>query len=153
MLAGFSHFKTHGRRFRRLAVVVFALNLVSVASVAQQNIAPTDQQIDAIFERFNGELPGCAVGVIQDGTTVFSKGYGLANIEHSVPITPQTMFYMASLSKQFTALAVLLLEQDGMLQLTDSVRETIPELPSYADDVTIYHLLTHTSGIRVSVIR
>jgi CubicO group peptidase (beta-lactamase class C family) len=104
--------------------------------------------VDAIFSAFNATTPGCALGVAKNGTPVFSKGYGMADLEHAVPITPKSMFYMASVSKQFTALTVLMLARENRLALTDSVRKYVPELPAYADRITLYHLLTHTSGVR-----
>jgi CubicO group peptidase (beta-lactamase class C family) len=112
---------------------------------------PEDQsaaaKVDALFN-FNDTTPGCAVGIEQNGKTLLSKGYGMADLAHGTPITPQSTFYMASVSKQFTAMTILLLAEKGRLRLTDSVRKFIPELPRYADTITIYQLLTHTSGIR-----
>ncbi|HWE46121.1 MAG TPA: serine hydrolase [Caulobacteraceae bacterium] len=105
-------------------------------------------RIDATFSAFNRTTPGCAVGVEQNGKSLFAKGYGMADLEHGIPITPKTMFYMASVSKQFTALTVLTLAKENKLALTDSVRKYVPELPAYADKITIYELLTHTSGLR-----
>jgi CubicO group peptidase (beta-lactamase class C family) len=79
---------------------------------------------------------------------VFQKGYGSANLEHDVPITPGSIFHVASVSKQFTAAAVMLLERDGRLSLDDDVRLYVPELPDFGHRITIRHLLTHTSGLR-----
>jgi CubicO group peptidase (beta-lactamase class C family) len=135
----------------KAAIVTFlVVSLISPELSAQPNDQTAATKIDALFNNFNVPipLPGCAVGVEQGGKTLFSKGYGLADLEHNVPLTPQSMFYMASVSKQFTALTILLLAEDGKLQLTDSVRKFIPELPAYANGITIYQLLTHTSGIR-----
>jgi CubicO group peptidase (beta-lactamase class C family) len=105
-------------------------------------------RIDKIFESFSSKSPGCSVGVSQNGKTVFQKSYGMADLEHDIPLTPESTFYMASVSKQFTAMSVLLLAEDGKIQLNDSIRKTIPELPDYANRITLYHLLTHTSGVR-----
>ncbi len=131
--------------------VVAAFLVISLTS-SQPFAQPIDQdaaaKIDPLFKQFNNTSPGCAVGVEQNGKTLFSKGYGLADLEHDIPLTPQSVFYMASVSKQFTALTILLLADDGKLQLTDSIRKFIPELPDYANGVTIYQLLTHTSGVR-----
>jgi CubicO group peptidase (beta-lactamase class C family) len=88
------------------------------------------------------------VAVIQHGKLVYEKGYGLANLEYDVPVTPQTIYHVASVSKQFTAMAVVLLEQDGKLSLEDDVHKYLPELPDYGHAVTIRQLLQHTSGIR-----
>jgi CubicO group peptidase (beta-lactamase class C family) len=111
--------------------------------------SPALPEIDAAFAQFgaNGS-PGCAVSVVKDGVLIHSKGYGLADLEHNVALTPQSRFYIASLSKQFTAMAVLMAAEAGKLSLDDSIRKTIPELPAYMDVVTLRHLLHHTSGVR-----
>ena len=105
-------------------------------------------KIEAIFRDVRSDTPGCAVGVVRDGETVFAKGYGLACLEHGAPITPATRFYLASVSKQVTAFAVLLAAEAGRLELDDPVRTHIAELPRCMDGVTLRHLLTHTGGVR-----
>jgi CubicO group peptidase (beta-lactamase class C family) len=136
----------------RVAIVSAVIAAVWSSGAVAAPPAPPAQtpeaRIDATFQAFTGTTPGCAVGVEQDGKPLFAKGYGMADLEHGVPITPKTMFYMASVSKQFTALTVLMLAKENKLALTDSVRKYIPELPAYADKITIYELLTHTSGVR-----
>lgn len=108
--------------------------------------------VDAIFADLTRPgSPGCALGVYRDGRIIYAKGYGLANIEENVPITPQTIFDVGSISKQFTAASILLLEKQGRLRLDDDVRKYIPELPDYSQGrqpITILHLLNHTSGLR-----
>jgi CubicO group peptidase (beta-lactamase class C family) len=113
--------------------------------------APADaaQQVDAVFAPWSSlESPGCAVGVAQDGLVVLSRAYGMADLEHDVPNTPATIFEAGSISKQFTAAAVLLLELDGTLSLDDDVRKYVPEVPDLGRTITLRHLLTHTSGLR-----
>jgi CubicO group peptidase (beta-lactamase class C family) len=106
-------------------------------------------KVDAVFASFNKpDSPGCAVSVMKDGAIVHAHGYGLANLETGTPITPASIFSIASISKQFTAMAVVLLARDGKLSLDDPVRKYVPELPEVAAAVTIRHLLTHTSGLR-----
>jgi CubicO group peptidase (beta-lactamase class C family) len=106
-------------------------------------------KIDPIFASYaSGHVPGCAVGVYRAGETLFAKGYGYADLEHDVPITDSTVFYIASVSKQFTAAAVLLLAGEGKLSLDDDVRKYVPELPDYGKPITLRHLLHHTSGVR-----
>ncbi|HEY7368285.1 MAG TPA: serine hydrolase domain-containing protein, partial [Thermoanaerobaculia bacterium] len=106
-------------------------------------------KVDAIFAPLaDGKSPGCAVAVIQDGAIAYEKGYGLASLEFGVPIAPDTIFDIGSVSKQFTAATVIRLAQDGKLSLDDDVRQWIPELPPYRPTVTIRHLFHHTSGIR-----
>jgi CubicO group peptidase (beta-lactamase class C family) len=92
--------------------------------------------------------PGCAIGVVEAGETLFAGGRGLASLEHGAPITPASRFYLASVSKQVTALATLLAAESGALDLDGSVRRIISELPAYMDNVTVRHLLTHTGGVR-----
>ena len=88
------------------------------------------------------------MGVVRDGHLVFSRGYGMANLEHHIALTSRSVFRIGSVSKQFTAAAIALLAQDGALSLDDDVRRFLPELPEYDRPVTIRHLLNHTSGIR-----
>lgn len=92
--------------------------------------------------------PGFAVGVVMDGQLVYAQGFGLANIEYRAPITPRSPFYIASVSKQFTAACAALLVERGQLQLTDDIRKYLPELPDYGHRITVDHLLHHTSGVR-----
>ena len=118
------------------------------AAFAPTQAAPPGP-IDGIFKEFvTGQSPGCAVGATRGGAPLAAKAYGMADLEHGVPLTPQSVFYMASVSKQFAALAILLLERDGKLRLEDRVRTHIPELPAYTDAITIRQLLHHTSGLR-----
>jgi len=125
---------------RALILCLLTFNL----SFAQE----LDSKIDAIFERFNSKTPGCAVGIAQDGKVLFAKAYGMADLKKNVPLSTKSAFYMASVSKQFAAMSILLLAEDGRLQTSDSIRKTIPVLPEYANGITLYQLLTHTSGIR-----
>ncbi|MBP1635075.1 MAG: beta-lactamase, partial [Acidobacteria bacterium] len=106
-------------------------------------------KVDEVFAAFTkAPSPGCALAVYRDGEIAYARGYGLASLEHSVPITPTTVFDIGSTSKQFTAFSILLLERDGRLSLDDEVQRFIPELPRYQRPVTVRHLLQHTSGLR-----
>lgn len=95
-----------------------------------------------------GDAPGVAVSIMKDGEVVFSSGEGLANLEHNVPITPNTVFRVASVSKQFTAFSVLLLVSEGQLSLDDDIRTYFPELVDTGEMITVRHLLDHLSGLR-----
>lgn len=107
------------------------------------------EQIDALFAQWNkSDSPGCALAVIKDGQIVYKRGYGMADLEHNVPISAQTVFDVGSMSKQFTAACILILEQQGKLSVNDDIRKYLPELPKYDPPVTIRHLLHHTSGIQ-----
>jgi len=110
---------------------------------------PAPASIDSIFARYDHtNTPGCAVGVYRGDRMVFGRGYGMADLNQGVPIGTNTVFYIASTSKQFAAASIALLEEAGKLSLRDPVRKWIPELPDYAQPITIAHLVHHTSGIR-----
>lgn len=119
---------------------------VDNAAPIQQNRLETD--LDADFASFLPTGPGCAVGIAIAGTKPFIRAYGMADLEHRVPITADSVFETGSLAKQFTAAAMLLLVQDGKLRLDDDIRRYLPEMPDYGTPITIRHLLTHTSGLR-----
>jgi CubicO group peptidase (beta-lactamase class C family) len=105
--------------------------------------------VDEVFEDLTkAGSPGCALGVYRDGRMLYEKGYGLANIEENVAITPRSVFDIGSTSKQFSASSILLLEKQGQLSVNDDVRKYVPELPDYGQKITILHLLNHTSGLR-----
>jgi CubicO group peptidase (beta-lactamase class C family) len=131
------------------SVIVVVLALAATGS-AQVISAPADAagKVDRIFAEFKPNGPGCAVGATIDGATVLSAGYGMADLEHNVPITPASIFEAGSVSKQFTAGAVLLLAQQGKLSLDDPIRKYIPEVPDYGTPITIRHMINHTSGLR-----
>lgn len=107
------------------------------------------EAIDKIFANYDGmDRPGASIAVVQDGSVTFAKGYGAANLEYQVPNTAQTIFHVASVSKQFTCFAILLLAEEGKLSLDDEVREYLDWVPEFEHKVTIRHLIHHTSGIR-----
>ncbi len=130
-------------------VVLAGISLVSCQG-RQQALSPdVAKQVDKIFEKWDRpDSPGCALGIYKDGQIVYKRGYGMANLNDDVPITPATVFHVASMSKQFTAASILLLAQQGRLSLDDDVHKYIPELPDLGEHVTLRHLLHHTSGIR-----
>lgn len=106
-------------------------------------------RVDELFAEWNRrDSPGCSVGVNRNGVSVFERGYGMANLELGVPITPASVFHVASISKPFTAMSILLLVQRGNLSLDDEVWKHVPEWKDRENRVTIRHLLTHTSGLR-----
>ncbi len=110
---------------------------------------PDPKAIDAIFSKYDHTaVPGCAVGVFRNGQTIFGRGYGMADLNQGVPITTSTVFYIASTSKQFAAMSTALLAEQGKISLDDPVRKWVPELPAFADKVTIRNLVHHTSGFR-----
>ena len=129
------------------ATVVFVLPRLAPAQVvASDSVGAVVDRVFASFAR--SDAPGCAVGVYKNGQVAFAKGYGSANLEYNVPITPSTPFIVGSVSKQFTAAAITLLAEQGKLSFNDDVRKYIPELPDYGKKVTIGHMVHHTSGMR-----
>src|SRR5258706_6639285 len=105
-------------------------------------------EVDRIFAAFNTHTPGCAVGVSDHGTVALRAGYGMADLERRVPVYADTVFESGSVAKQFTAMAILLLAQQGKISLDDPVRKYLPELPDYGASLTIRHVLSHVSGLR-----
>ena len=131
----------------RAALAVFAAASLAFVGVRSADVA--DARVDTVFERWNSpSTPGCAVGAAVAGTPVLAKAYGMADLEHDAKITPDTIFEAGSVSKQFTAAAVLLLAREGKLSIDDPVRKYIRELPDYGVPLTIRHMLNHTSGLR-----
>ena len=133
-----------------VCLAIAFLFLASPAAVAQDAWSPElAAKVDKLFERMDKPTsPGCAVAVVRDGRVVHTRGYGMANLDHDIVITPSTVFHVASVSKQFTAAAILLLAREGKLSLDDDVRKHIPELPDFGTTITIRHLVHHTSGLR-----
>ena len=128
-----------------------SLALCLLVSASGTAVLPpeVESNLDHIFAPWNQpHAPGCAVGVFRHGQTVYARGFGVADLENNAAITPDTPFDIGSISKQFTATAIVLLAQRGKLSLDDDVRKFIPEFPSYGRTITLRHLIHHTSGIR-----
>lgn len=116
---------------------------------AQSPVEELSARADSLFAELDRiDSPGASVAVFRDGEIVFSKGYGAANLEYDAPVTPETMFHVASVSKQFTAFGAVLLAQQGKLSLDDDIRKHLPEVPDFGTPITIRHLIHHTSGLR-----
>lgn len=123
--------------------------LISHALAAQSADTSVRARVDRVFAAYDRtDSPGCTLGVYRDGRTEYARGYGMANLELGVALSPQSVFDIGSTSKQFTATSVLLLARQGKLSLDDDIRKYIPELPNYGKTITIRHILTHTSGLR-----
>lgn len=122
--------------------------LFASAATLPASAATPAESIDAELTRlFPAQLPGAAVLVVKDGVTLLNKGYGLANVELNVPIKPDSVFYAASVGKQFTAAAIMKLVEDGKLTVQTPIRQYFPNVPAAWNDITVEHLLHHTSGI------
>src|ERR1044071_5055448 len=138
---------------KHLLFVFTVVALLSSSTLAQvpdkdKVIAGAERAFEKVTKAYVSPAPGCAAAVSLNGETVFEKAYGIADLEHDVPNTTQTIFESGSVAKQFTAAALVLLQLDGKLSLDDPVRKYIPELPDYGVPLTIRHLLNHTSGLR-----
>ena len=130
-------------------ILFFLIVLFNYKLNAQTISKEKIEQIDSLFKEWDkANSPGCVIGIIKDGKFIYQRGYGIANLDHGIQISPNTTFDIASMSKQFTATAIILLQQQGKLSLDDSVRKYIPELPSYDKIITIRQMLNHTSGLR-----
>ena len=130
--------------FKAAVTAVLILILFSIL-VADEKTAKVDQ----LFSRWGKtNSPGCALAIIQDGRVIYKQGYGMASLEHSIPISPGSVFYIGSCSKQFVAMCIALLSAEGKLSLDDDIRKYIPEMPDYGIPLTVRHLIHHTSGLR-----
>jgi CubicO group peptidase (beta-lactamase class C family) len=126
--------------------LVFVLFLMTSGYARADSLT---EKVDKLFASWDKpDTPGCALGIIQDGRLIYARGYGMANLEYNIPITPKSIFRIGSTSKQFTAMCMALLEEEGKLSLDDSLRKFLPQMPEYAEEITIRHLIHHTSGIR-----
>src|ERR1700757_4949912 len=135
---------------RQAAARILAVLVVSSVAASAANAQDKKrQEVDGVFADVSKPgSPGCALAVARDGRIIYEKGYGLANIEENVAITPRTVFDIGSTSKQFTAASILLLEKQGKLSIQDDIHKYLPEIPDYGHTITIRHLLNHTSGLR-----
>ncbi len=130
---------------KRCIPILLALT-TALPVFSQQSIF---EQVDALFAEWDREdSPGCALAIVRDGRILYTKGYGMADLEHGVPISPQSVFYAGSVSKQFVATCMLLLQEEGKLDIDDDVRKYVPELPDYGHTIRLRHLLHHISGLR-----
>lgn len=131
-----------------LAVLALFLSF-NALPVTGQFSDPGHDQIDSLFSHYDRPgSPGCAVCVVRDGEVIFSAGYGYANLDNNIPITPQSRFMIASVSKQFSAAALLMLEQEGRLDLDEDIRPLIPGMEQFPEALTARQLIHHTSGLR-----
>ena len=133
------------KRLASIALLVFPVFVQPLFAQAEDH----SQQVDQIFAEFvRPGSPGCSLGVIRDGQFVYRNAYGEASLELGVPLSPESVFYVGSISKQFTAASVVLAAEQGFLSLDDDVRKYIPELPDYGHTITLREMLNQTSGFR-----
>ena len=138
---------TAPRSTRRLAVSALGICLLLATGC---DVRPRDNaKVDQLFAQWDrADSPGAAVVVVKDGAVVYQHGYGCADLEHRIPITPQTLFDVASVAKQFTGLSVAMLVQQGKLSLDDDIHKHLPDVPDFGKPITINNLVHHTSGLR-----
>ena len=135
--------------FRTTALALTLGATVALGTASMRAQASQSALVDEIFKEFSTPgSPGCTAGAYQGARVVHRGAYGMANLDHDVRLSPSSVFHVASVSKQFTAAAILLLAADGKLSLDDEVRKFIPELPDFGQRITIRQLAHHTSGIR-----
>jgi CubicO group peptidase (beta-lactamase class C family) len=122
--------------------------LLPCSLVAQTLPDSMTRKIDSVFRSYTATTPGCAVAVVKNGEVIFQKGYGMANLEYAIPVSPNTIFHIASESKQYVAFCMLLLEKEGKISIDDDIRKHLDYIPDFGQKITIRHLIHHTSGLR-----
>jgi CubicO group peptidase (beta-lactamase class C family) len=136
-----------GTRIALLSTLLIFLTFNRVS--AQVLPDSTIQKINNFFTKWNNSYsPGCAMGIVRNDSLIFANGYGMANLEYGIPNTPETIFHMASVSKQFTAYSLMLLVKEGKIKLDDDIRKYLPWFPDLKVKISVHNLLNHTSGIR-----
>ena len=129
---------------KKLSLIVILISFASFSVNA--NMSDLSEKIDLLFDD-RSQKPGCAVGLVENGEYIHSKGYGLANLEHEIPIGMDTIFRIGSVSKQFTTMAIAILEEKDELSFEDEMKVHIPDLVDYGEKVTINHMIHHFSGL------
>lgn len=139
---------TYSKSVLRAFLALLVLGCTFACQMKERDTS-MENAIDGIFSEYNAsDKPGAAVAVVHRGEIVFKKGYGSAHLEYDIPVTPETIFHVASVSKQFTVFALLLLAEEGKLSLDDPIQKYVPEVPDFGNEITLRHLATHTSGLR-----
>jgi CubicO group peptidase (beta-lactamase class C family) len=131
-------------------IVVISILITGLISACKREAKDSQpfETVDNLFTEWNNtHSPGCALAIIKDGKILYEHGYGMADLEHDIPVSPNSVFNIASVSKQFVAMCLLLLEEEGKLSLEDNIRKYLPEFPEYNSPITIKNLIFHTSGI------
>ena len=137
------------RPLSRHTLVLTTFVIAALGGCKQPSSGPSSTLVDQFFAEYNNpRSPGCSVAISRNGAIVYEHGYGMADLEWNIPITPTTVMGAASISKQFTAMSILLLAQSGKLSLDDDLSKYVPDWADHEHHVTLRHLLTHTSGLR-----
>nr|WP_319512665.1 serine hydrolase domain-containing protein [uncultured Draconibacterium sp.] len=136
-----------------IIIISLCLLLITKANAQEKvdfssTLHQIDKSIDSLLNGYNENAPGISIGIVSNNKLVYEKQFGLANVDYEIPITHETSFHVASVSKQITAFAILLLEDEGKLSLDDDIRIYLPEMHNFQNTITIRHLLNHTSGLK-----
>ena len=132
-----------------IAALLFLITLTGNASFVNGQSQVPSARLDSIFADWNKPgMPGAAVGVVYKGKLIYAKGFGEADLETGAANSPETIFHVASVSKQFAAYAIVMLAREGKLSLDDDIRKYVPEVPDFGKKISIRHLIHHTSGLR-----
>ena len=131
-----------------ICFLLISANLQSQYLEKDLNISRIEEKIDSLFKDYDLKKPGLAIGIVYQNELAIQKEYGLANLEYQIPITNKTSFHVASVSKQFTSFAILLLEAEGKISLDDDIRKYIPEMNDFGNKISLRNLLNHTSGLK-----
>ena len=124
-----------------MKVLIHIFNIIIIFSNTIHSQSSVTQKTDNIFSNWEKDAPGCMVAVFKNGKTIYEKEFGLANMEHNIPIRSNTVFQIGSMSKQFTAACILLLVQEGKINMDDPLSKYFPKFPAYAKQINISHLL------------
>jgi len=135
---------------KKILLIHFSIAMLLSTKLFSQSLPDsTIKKIDSLYAKWNTpNSPGCTIGIVMNDQLVYAKGYGMANLEYGIPNKPETIFHMASISKQFTAWSIVLLARQGKLSLDDDIHKWLPWFPDLKEKITIRNLLNHTSGIR-----
>src|SRR4051794_2111531 len=130
--------------------LLFVLLFTLVVNIVDAQLVDSlSKKVDSIFAEYDKtNSPGCALAILKDGKIIYKRGYGMSNLEYNIAISPTSIFHVASVSKQFTAAAIIRLSLEGKLSLNDDIRKYIKEVPDFGQVITFNHLLHHTSGLR-----
>ena len=131
---------------RQLNLALFLIVTAAISAVGQESlVSKVDEFIKAEMQK--QKIPGVSLAVVKDGRPLIVKGYGYANLEHQVPVKPETVFQSGSVGKQFTATAVMMLVEEGKIGLDEKISKYLGDVPETWANITIRHLLSHTSGM------
>jgi CubicO group peptidase (beta-lactamase class C family) len=137
------------RIYIKTLLISLGFSVVTITIHSQSLPDSTSKKIDSLFKKWdNNNSPGCALGIIKDGRLIYKRGYGMANLDYNIPISPKSVFDIQSITKQFTAMSILLIAKQGKLSLDEDIQKYLTELPRYQSPITIRHLIHHTGGIR-----